>query len=586
MMPNIFRLVARLLGTSLFLAAGPFLQAADLPVSPDGGVLRMRFLTNSAGETLVKYNNLTASLLKNTTNKLVNVTQLAANKGAQFSLIPDDVTVDLTSEQFGGWQAEIPVKQSLQFSFDYPRNWIDLATSDLNRQPVGFTFSDGAKAQMNGSAQGRLEVMNDGTYAFFATGPVSGVTADGVPIHFGNVFPPLFGGKLMAPKGTNANARFARATPVTQLTFLGQIDSGLRAKIGETVVALERDVPREVTTANGGRVSLLFNSSKRSVDWTVERGLIRFTVDSFSCWKALGTSGQSASMQWDTNGFLMEIKNRSGAAAFQRTLLVNLNPSLNVSVGDSATFQYGRTGDCSTFVTSAHGGETILYNAQTGRYIRLDEGNMNIISGSPDNLVTETAGAPRAKVRLGWNTDEQIELKSADSSLKVPINGDQAFQAGPNQDLKVSYQGKDQLTLTAETGSFAVTPDILPNISIELSEGAGVTLGLDRGNDIFRLQPVISNVTAVDLRTATGFYPNLEPGTRITFVINRSTFTSDGDEGTLIFTETAGAGAPTITGDLNTRPTFNGRGDVTFFGGTSANLSEPRVEEPPVTTIE
>lgn len=586
MFVNTFRIAARSLGVTLLLAAGPFLYGADAPAGTEAPVLRMQFLTNSVGETLVRYNDLTAGMVKDQTNKLVNVSQLMTNKGAQFSLVPDDATVNVSSEQFAGWLAEIPVKQSLRFSFDYGNGQIDLATSDLNQKAVGMTFADGAHAQMNANARGHLEVMNDGSYAFFGAGAVNAVTADGAPIRFGPVFPPLFGGKLIPPKGTNANARFTRATPVTQLTFLGNFEGSLRAKVGEKELALERDVPLEVTTENGGKVLLTFNASTRSVDWTVKSGLIRFTVGGFGCWKALGTSGQSASMQWDTNSVLMEIKNHSGPSAFQKTLLVNLNSSLNVSVGDSATFQYGRTGDCSTFVTSAHGGETIMYNAATGRYVRLDQGNMNIVSGMPDTVIADTAKGPATKVRLGWNSDDQIELKGAEGSLTVPINGDESFQAGPNQDLKVTYQGVDKLELRAENGSFSVTPDILPNISIEMSEGAGVTLGLDRGNDIFRLQPLESNMTSVGLRTATGFYPDLQPGTRVTFVINRSTFTSDGDEGTLIFTETAGAGAPSVSGGINIRPVFNGRGDVTFFGGTSSNLSDPRVDQPPVTTIE
>jgi hypothetical protein len=546
----------------------------------------MHFLTNSAGDTLVRQGEMAPAKLTVGKGKEVNVSQLSTNKGAQYSLVPDNSYLAISSEQFAGWLAEVPPRQSFSFGFNYPQGRLDVATSDLNDARIPLTFSDGARVEMLGRAEGRLEVMNDGTYAFFGAGPITGTTADGVAIRFGHVFPPLFGGKLTAPKTTNANARFSRASPVTQVTFIGQIGSELKAKVGEKTVPLVAGAAQNITAENGGNLSLLFDAKTRSVEWSVTKGLFRFTVDSFNCWKALGASGQKAAMQWDTNGFMMEIKNKNGPDAFQRTVLVNLNPALNVAVGDSATFQYGRTGDCSTFVTSAHGGETTLYNSQTGRFIRLDEGNMNVISGTPDHILAEALSLPHAKIKIAWGAEGNLEIKGVGDAVQVPINGEATFQAGVNQELQVAYHGNDDIVLTARSGNFSVTPELLPNISVEISEGAGVTVGYDPRSDILQVRPLISNVSPVAIRTATGFYPRIDPGTRLTFVINRSTFVADGSEGTLIFSETAGAATPQISGGISIPQLLTGGGSVTFFGGASQNLNQPRVEQPPVTTLE
>jgi hypothetical protein len=570
------RKLVMLLLLGVCLNVSPYLTAADTNSSR----LRMHFLTNSTGETLVRHGDLPAAVVKAGLDRQLNVSQLAAQKGAQMSLVPEDVLVEITSAQFPGFQADIPPQQSFSLGFDYPKNLLDLATSDLNKQPVGLRFSDGARVQMNDKAQGRLELMLDGTYAFFGAGALTGFTADGAPVRFGNVFPPLFGGKLITPKSTNVSARFMRASPVTQITLLGQIDSDLRVRVGDKVVALERGAPQEVVLENGGRVALLNNPATHTLDWSVDRGLFRFSVDSFTCWKALGASGQAASMQWDTNGSLIQIKNKNGSGAFSSSVLVNLNASVNVAIGESATFQYGRTGDCATFMASAHGGETLMYNAQTGQYIRLDKGNLNIISGSPESVSARNQSDPAAKVRLAWSQDNQVELKGAESSMKVPLNSEDVFHPIADHDLRASRDAKGELTLRADTGAFIITPELMPSISFELSEASAVTLFYEPKADTFGLQPL---APVVSVRTPTGFYPNLQIGQKLTFIINRSTFTAGADEATLIFTEAAG-GAPTLTGGLLIRP-FTGVLPSTF-SGTQQTLTEPRVDQPPVTTLE
>ena len=517
--------------------------------------------------------------------KEINISVVTTNGGVQYGLVPETGRVSITSEQFPGWLTEVTKKQSLSIGFDYSQRRIDIETADLNSAAISMTFSDGARVELLGGAKGRLEVMTDGSYAFFGSGQISGTSADGTPVRFGYVFPPLFGGKLIAPKSTNANERFARATPVTQVTFVGQLDSGLHVQVGEQMFSLPPGEMKKVTSQNGGQVSLLYDAASRSVDWSVQRGFFRFTADSFSCWKALGTSGQKASMQWDTNGVMMLIKNKNGPEAFAPTLLINLNPVLNVAVGESATFQYGRTGDCSTFIASANGGETTLYNALTGRYVRLDEGNMNIIAGSSEQFASEMLNIPATKVRLGWKEKErEIELlRGIGEPLRIPIGGEGSVDAGPDGVLNITYSGNDLVGLVSRGGNFSVTPEVLPNVFFTISDGAGVTIGYNPGAEILVLHILASNLSPVSVRTPTGFYPAVPPGTKLTFIVNRSAFEWD-DEGTLIFTETAGS--TQISGGLGTPPLLTGRGGFISIGGVNPNLNQPRIIQPPATTLE
>jgi hypothetical protein len=570
-------------------AAALFCFGAEAPAGSAAAtnILRMHFRTNGVGETILEHAQVSSPLQK-ATNRVVNASELARNKGAQFSLVPTDSTVQMSSEQFPGWEAELLPKQSLLFGFDYPDRTMNLASSDLNQMPVRLAFPDGASVEMDAASDGRLEFMDDGTYAFFGAGAMRGKNADGGPVRFGNVFPPLFGGQLVAPSTNDLNGRFKRATPVTQLTFLGQIETGVTARVGKEEFKLAPGVEQKIALTNGARIALKFNAETRSVEWKVARGVFRLNVDGFSCFKTLGASGQGASMQWDTNGVMMQLKNLGSAGAFQPTLLVNLNPSLNVAVGTSATFQYGRTGDCSTFVATASGGETTLYNAASGKYVRLDEGNMSIVSGAPDRGSLDAQAAPKTAVRLAWSSDEEVALTGPGGTYRVAVNGEESFDLGNGHDVKVRYAGKDQLDVRAEVGGVSITPDFMPNISIEIGEGSGVTMGYDRGADIFRVAPQVGNLTAVGVRTATGFYPQINPGQRLTFVINRSSVPSAG-EGDLIFTETAGAGpvATTPGGAIPPgRAVSTGRGGGTLLGGANDNLDTSRINQPPVTTLE
>jgi hypothetical protein len=409
-------------------------------------------------------------------------------------------------------------------------------------------------------------MMDDGTYVFYGSGKMNGISADGAAVRFGYVFPPLFGGKVITPGANNPNGRFTRATPVTQLTLSGGIDSGLSAQVGKKIATLEPGKPQTVRAENGAEISLELNTATHTLDWEVQRGIFRINVDNFRCWKTLAAAGQSAAMQWHTNGVMIEMRNKNGTNAFEEHLLVNLSPTLNVAVGKSSTFQYGRTTDCSTFVATAYGGETTMYNAESGRYVRLDEGNMNFISGSPESLpASERVFTP---VRLVWETMDKVEFKSATEVASIGIGGHEIFQADAMTQLDVNYYGPEKLVVRVEAGAAAIAPSFMPNVIVEVVEGSSVTFGYDAGNNIFRIEPDSDNLSPIAIRTPNGFYPRIVPGSRITFVINRSPFLGGG--GDVIFTEIAG-GVNTVE-----RPTP--------FRPLPPPIDNTHVEQPPVTT--
>src|SRR4051794_25800274 len=89
---------------SFFVGAGTAL-CADPPTPPTNSFLRLYFLTNSSGETLVRHGE-KAGALPAIAEKTLNVSQALTNRGAQYSLIPEEATVAVLSEQFPGWTAE------------------------------------------------------------------------------------------------------------------------------------------------------------------------------------------------------------------------------------------------------------------------------------------------------------------------------------------------------------------------------------------------------------------------------------------------------------------------------------------------
>src|ERR1041385_5714486 len=142
-------------------------------------VLHLQFQTNSAGETIVHYGEKIPPSQTNAPN-ILNFTKLVGqNRGAEVSIIPAESITQVTSEQFPGWLADVPPNHSAIFSLDYQDRRLDLQTSDLNPASIHLTFPDGATVEMEGHSDGRMELMVDGTYAFYGLGKLSGVTADG-----------------------------------------------------------------------------------------------------------------------------------------------------------------------------------------------------------------------------------------------------------------------------------------------------------------------------------------------------------------------------------------------------------------------
>jgi hypothetical protein len=547
------------------LAGSPSALSAEATVQTNR-IMRLHFQTNSVGETVVQYGEKVTSSLTNAQH-LLNFTKLAEIPGATISLIPQDAMVVVTSEQFPDWIVQIPPKQTARFSWEYEKRTAHVQASDLNREAIHLSFPDGGTAEMEAQAEGRYEVMDDGTYAFFGAGKLTGINADGVTVQFGYVFPPMFGGKLIAPPANNPNGRFTRATPVAQLTFVGQIESGLSVRVGSQTVPLEPGATNNIRAENGAQISLQLNPATHTVDWAVERGIFRVNVEGFHCWKSLAASGQTAAMQWSTNGVMVELKNKNGKDAFQKHVLVSLSSTLNVAIGESATFQYGRATDCSTFFATASGGETVMYNAETARFVRLDEGNMNFVSGSPESTTAPTRHY--TPVRLIWTTNDKVEFKSATETLTVGLAGHEIFHADASTELDVNYYGPPKLTVRVEAGAAAISPNFMPRVTVELVEGSAVTFGYDADADIFRIEPADGNLSPIAIRTETGFYPRVMPGTRITFVINRSPFLGDG--GDVIFNEVAGAG--------------RGGGNGIPYHPLPPGRPQPPIE-PPVTTLE
>lgn len=215
-----------------------------------------------------------------------------------------------------------------------------------------------------------------------------------------------------------------------------------------------------------------------------------------------------------------------------------------------------------------------MYNAETQRYVRLDEGNMNFISGTPDSLPPKDRQF--TPVRLVWETNDKVEFKSMTAETSVGLAGHETFQADAMTQLDINFYGPEKLVVHVESGAVAITPSFMPHVVVELVEGSSVTFGYDAGNDVFRIEPDSGNLSPIAIRTPNGFYPRIMPGSRITFVVNRSPFLGDG--GDVIFTEIAGAPVNNGSKPLPFRPLPTGLSVGPIDGG--------HVEQPPVTTIE
>ncbi|MDX1952116.1 MAG: hypothetical protein SFY81_08010 [Verrucomicrobiota bacterium] len=481
----------------------------------------------------------------------------------------------------------IPKASSLSFRMNRELGITDFEVGKDSGNPVLFQLPDGSSSGLNAEARAQLELMKDQTFIFTGRGNGAVTNADGAAFPFSPLLPPLFGGERVMSQDTNGVPRMQKSTPVTQITVFGSPESEVNLLVGNKPVILRPGQKESVQGQNGSLITFSLNGSRKLLEWQAEKGAFRFDISGFECWHGLGLTGQKGALQWNLTGGVVQLMNQSSAGAFAENLLVNLSPQINVSLGSGATFLYGNAQDCGTFATSAYGGETILFNANSGQFTRLDEENVRVIGGLPSSTIASVSPqGSRTPVAVVWDGINPAELFGGGMRNKIIDGAPSELRTAGGGVLSGAMAETGKLEIKALQDSFLVEPELLRKLSIELPAQHGLTLSFDVAQTMLSVQADAQNTVQLVVNTPAGFAPLLPPGAKLNFVLGRNSFLlASGQDGTLTFTEAAGSDNVNPFSLVPvSRASPTGRRNT--FDSVNDFLDTSRVFQPPVSTFE
>lgn len=212
--------------------------------------------------------------------------------------------------------------------------------------------------------------------------------------------------------------------------------------------------------------------SRQALEWRVTKGLCHFRIDGFGCWKGIAGAGESGSLRWNASRKLADLSNTG-----DQPVLAQLSGRVTAGIFPGATFQYAQLQDCGSFVTTASGGRTALFERDTGE--------VNFIEQAPaaysEGHRSETAGAQRRWVPLSfsWEKDDRVQVRGVSGPVQVTAGAERTIQFNQDQ-MHVQYAKSGDLTFRALKGNFEVKPDFVEEFSFEVPETGALVLNLDR----------------------------------------------------------------------------------------------------------
>jgi hypothetical protein len=584
---------------------------APLAPAPAAAVLRTSVrVTTDKNELAVLVNDRAVTTLTQLTAKRGTVragdVDISVDAEGQLVIAATAGEAVVEADAFAGWAAKVPAKNQLAMRLRAASGELELGASSNNTAVVTMRFSDGGAAELSPGALGHLDIFKDKSYYFSGFGKVNVNSADGDAFGLSNLRPPMTGGPLGQTSDGKGGNRFKRLTPLIEV-WMGadmsketSIKVGLKEEGGE-VVKLLRGEKQKFTLANGSSIEFYLNPDSHMVEWKIEKGLFRFRIEGYECWRALGLTGQRAGQMWDGEGQAVDLANMTttnSAPKPNHNLYASFSRSTHATVSPDAMLMYAPISACHTYNVSSRGGTVILYDSDTRSQMALTDQNFLM---KPDRLLL-AAGRPvgsNRAIKLAWDAGSTLDIGGVLGEASVVRNSEKTL-TGPDGAGKVdlSYSLSGDLIITAREGDFLLQPTALDNWGIELHEGDSMTLNLDSRKGIFTLRTGQDNTSMVKVSTADGFQPLMNPDTVLTFIMGRSGTLLPESIGALVFYEAAGGGlggGPTLGGpggsgtpEFRQGPPMTPTPSGSSVGapyGSLVNLDVSRIVQPPVSVV-
>jgi hypothetical protein len=395
------------------------------------------------------------------------------------------------------------------FQFDYAAS---------NSATLRLSFPDKGSAELFPGSASVLDVFADDSYSLRASTNVTATTAEGQKLNLTHVQQPMFGGDLKEVTDARGNPRLQRASPAVQVEFTGALDSTIQVKTLGSEFALIPDQERQLVFPNGARLILRHAVARQMLDWRIIKGVCQFKVTDFNCWRSTATSGQSGSLQWNPVRKIIDFRNSGEPGS--PPIYAQLSGRIHASVGPGATFQYAQFQDCGSFTSSATGGEVYLVDRDTSEITPV---SALITYSEGERVGGEKISLPWQPVSFGWQSESRVELRGTSGIIPLDRGNEETMRLGTGE-LQVSFSTDGNLTFRAIIGNFELNPAFIPELTLNLPEGAAVLANLDHRRHIFSAQAAPESAASTRVVAAGQTYMFLSGTAKISVMVGQHTF--------------------------------------------------------------
>lgn len=516
----IFAAILAVIGTFAQTAPGGVAERVVVQQGT-GGDLRLRI---NAGEEI----SMAALRANGASITRDNVRLLSDGRGLTITSTRRPVTIDFGTM---GLVAELPVNGETTLS--HLPDLLEFSTPPNNPAPLTLSFHDQGRGVIPPGEKARVEFFRNRTYALSGSAYVTGVSADGLEVKFSRFSTVMTGGPLEEQTDARGNVKLKRGTPAEKLNLSGRVGGEVRIISSAGDLTLAANQEKLIAFANGARVLVRQDMEKSLVHWRVIKGVCHFGIEGFSCWKALAVSGSEGTFRWNAHQRLIDLKSEAAAGP---PVLVQLSGRVTASVLPGGTFQYAQFQDCGSFATLGLG-DVALHDRESGEVIPVSQGIISYNEGI--RAGADAAGGVFPAVALAWKTEARIELRAAGTVFPVSAGTEQTVSLGGSK-LAAAHAVDGSLMLRAVEGNYRMEPEFLSGLAIEVPEGGGLVLRLDRQRMLFIAQSVPDSTVEARVISGGQTYMFLSGEARVTVVLGQNSLLPEGSPEWIFFEGAAG----------------------------------------------
>jgi len=460
----------------------------------------------------------------------------ASDGGIQYS---SGFQISIGSPDIKGWRVQVAQNVSVNIKLDFQGGGVAVS-SPLGAGGAAFLIcDDGGQVQLKPGAKGQVDFFKNGCYMFKGSGNLVAINADGQYFNFLIPGTTMTGGPMQLQKDGGGKEYWERPSPTASLKLSGTPGKDLKIALEGGVNYNPQDNHSTISIGSTGAKIDFSANPDGSLKFNVGKGKFEIKMDGVPGLVVTATSGQSASMTWDKERKLADIKNLSPEAIQVTT------PGRSFAVvGSSVEFQFSMVAQ-GIFSATSSGGDVQIYNAEGNPVANVQTGGL--MMPTKQLLVGLTSGEG-IRMRLNWDNGQPLQASSSLAVAQLQPGTEKIITFGSDGKAKITYSAGGFMTLEALRSSFQLVIDALHGMTIHVVEGDSVSLTLDLKKGTFTVKASQDNINDVAVETENGYSPVLQAARALNFNIGEDGGLLASSAGQVLFF----AGGPTdpITGGL------------------------------------